>query len=604
MGRTSRGLAAATILATTVVYGCKIPRPIMTTPGPSETLAQFADEYWQDRLRADPFEATFLGDRRYDDRVPDTTEDGFQKDIARLRDLRIRLDTAVAKLPVDAESDRVTAAALLGEIDNDLAARACRLHDWTVDPRDGVHMLIQNLARLQTVTTPEQGRALLSRWRQYGGVIDAHADRLKQARAQGQVAPRAAVLRVVRQLEDLFASDPLTWEMGQPARDEHPVWTDAQRTLIRHGVNEAVRDILKPALMRYLVTLKNDILPAARPDDRAGILNVPGGSACYRRLIQIHTSLDLDPDVIHTIGIDENAKIRAEILALGERLFGTNDFAAIKRRLREDRGLYFRDREQIEAKATELLNRAQASQVTWIGRLPRTPCVVKRVEAFEEKDTYIAYYRQPAIDGSRPGAYHVNTYQPETRPRFEAEVLAFHESIPGHHTQIALAQELQGIPEFRKHLGVTAFVEGWALYSERLADELGLYSGDMDRLGMLSFDAWRASRLVVDTGIHEKGWSRAQAVSYLRDNTLLADNNIDNEVDRYIGWPGQALAYKLGQRELFAIRHDAERRLGARFDLRSFHDILLSQGAVSLRVLREVVQRWIQQILATTPKAR
>jgi uncharacterized protein (DUF885 family) len=216
------------------------------------------------------------------------------------------------------------------------------------------------------------------------------------------------------------------------------------------------------------------------------------------------------------------------------------------------------------------------------------------VEAYEEKDTTIAYYRQPAVDGSRPGTYYINTYAPETRPRYEAEVLAFHESIPGHHTQIALAQEMTGLPEFRKHLGVTAFVEGWALYTERLAAEMGLYSGDLDRMGMLSFDAWRASRLVVDTGVHVKGWSRQQATSYMLENTALAENNVENEVDRYIGWPGQALAYKLGQREIFALRHQAERALGPAFDVRAFHDLVLGAGAVSLAVLRAEVERWLR----------
>src|SRR5688572_26220863 len=229
----------------------------------------------------------------------------------------------------------------------------------------------------------------------------------------------------------------------------------------------------------------------------------------------------------------------------------------------------------------------------WFGRLPRTPCVVKRVEAYEEKDTTIAYYRQPTVDGTRPGTYYINTFAPETRPRYEAEVLAFHESVPGHHTQIALAMEMTGIPEFRKHLGPTAYVEGWALYTERLTEEMGLYSDDLDRMGMLSFDAWRASRLVVDTGLHVKGWSRQQAVRFMVENTALAENNIDNEVDRYIGWPGQALAYKIGQREILALRREAQARLGAAFDIRGFHDTLLAHGAVSLPVLRQQVERWV-----------
>jgi uncharacterized protein (DUF885 family) len=212
------------------------------------------------------------------------------------------------------------------------------------------------------------------------------------------------------------------------------------------------------------------------------------------------------------------------------------------------------------------------------------------MEPHEEKHSTIAYYRQPALDGSMPGRYFINTYAPETRPRYEAEALAFHEAIPGHHLQIAIAQELQDIPEFRKHTGVTAYVEGWALYSERLADEMGLYSGDLDRIGMLSFEAWRACRLVVDTGMHAMGWSRQQAIDFMLANSALAENNIVNEVDRYIAWPGQALAYKLGQLEILSLRAEAKQAAGDAFDIRKFHDVVLRNGAVSLTTLRQIVR--------------
>jgi uncharacterized protein (DUF885 family) len=211
----------------------------------------------------------------------------------------------------------------------------------------------------------------------------------------------------------------------------------------------------------------------------------------------------------------------------------------------------------------------------------------------EAPHSTIAYYRHPSPDGKRPGTYMINTYLPETRPRYEAEALAFHESVPGHHLQIAVAQELTGIPEFRKHQGVTAFVEGWGLYAERLADEMGLYTSDVDRIGMLSFDAWRACRLVVDTGLHAEGWTRQQAIDYMTDNSILAENNIENEVDRYITWPGQALAYKLGQMEILRLRDEAKAKLGTRFDIKAFHDAVLGNGAVALPVLRRQVEAYI-----------
>jgi uncharacterized protein (DUF885 family) len=252
------------------------------------------------------------------------------------------------------------------------------------------------------------------------------------------------------------------------------------------------------------------------------------------------------------------------------------------------------------AKAVSALQRATEAIPGWFGRLPQAACEVVRMGPHEEEHSTIAYYRQPADDGSRPGQYYVNTAHPETRPRYEAEVLAYHESIPGHHLQIAIAAELVDLPAFRRHLGPTAFFEGWGLYTERLGDEMGLYSGDLDRIGMLSFDAWRASRLVVDTGLHAMGWTRRQAIDFMLEHTALAPNNIANEVDRYIVIPGQALAYKTGQLELLRLRAEARERLGAAFDIRAFHDAVLGNGAVALATLREVVETWTAGRVART----
>jgi uncharacterized protein (DUF885 family) len=256
--------------------------------------------------------------------------------------------------------------------------------------------------------------------------------------------------------------------------------------------------------------------------------------------------------------------------------------------------MHFKTSAEVELKARETLARAQAAVPAWFGRVqPKAPCEVKVMGMYEAPYSTIAYYRQPSSDGRRPGTYMINTYLPETRPRYEAEALAFHEAVPGHHLQIAVAQELTGIPEFRKHVGVTAFVEGWGLYAERLSDEMGLYSSDLDRLGMLSFDAWRACRLVVDTGMHADGWSRQRAIDYMTENSLLAQNNIVNEVDRYLTWPGQALAYKIGQIEILKLRDEAKKKLGPRFDIKAFHDAVLGNGAVSLPVLRQQVEAYI-----------
>ncbi len=255
--------------------------------------------------------------------------------------------------------------------------------------------------------------------------------------------------------------------------------------------------------------------------------------------------------------------------------------------LREDPALGFATRDEVYRSAVTALERAQAAVPSWFGRLPAARCEVVRMGPHEEEHGTIAYYRGPAPDGSRPGQFYINTAEPRTRRRYEAEALAYHEAVPGHHLQIAIGQELDGLPEFRRHLGPTAFFEGWGLYTERLADEMGLYTGDLDRIGVLSFDAWRAARLVVDTGMHALGWSRDRAIAFMADHTALASNNIANEVDRYIGLPGQALAYKTGQLEMLRLRGAARARLGARFDIRDFHDALLGQGAIPLDDARE-----------------
>jgi uncharacterized protein (DUF885 family) len=555
-------------------------------------LAQLAAEYWEGRMQADPIEATLLGDRRYDDRMPDQSAEGHERDIARLEALLGRVNA----LPPPSGRDRVTWGSLRGEIEADLALRRCRLHEWSVDPRDGPQVLFLNLANLQTVTTPAQGRALVGRWQKLGPDLDGRIANLRRGLAAGKVATRGSVERVLRQLDDLLASPAAEWVLAAPARAAHPDWSEGDRAALRTGLMEAVDQGIRPAFLRYRDVVRAEVLPRSRPDDAVGLGHVPDGAACYDSLIKVHTSLALPAEEIHRIGLDEVARVRAEMAALGKKLFGTGDLPAVQQRLRSDPALYFRTREEVEAKAEQALRRAEAVMPRWFGHLPRTPCVVKRVEGYEEKDTTIAYYRQPTVDGSRPGTYYINTYEPTTRPRYEAEVLAFHESVPGHHTQIALAMEMTGLPEFRKHLGPTAFVEGWALYTERLTDEMGLYSADLDRMGKLSFDAWRATRLVVDTGLHVKGWSRQQAIAYMLENTALARNNIENEVDRYIGWPGQALAYKLGQREIFKLRHEAEAALGARFDIRAFHDRVLANGAISLPVLRDQVEQWVASV--------
>jgi uncharacterized protein (DUF885 family) len=552
-----------------------------------EFLASLAKEYWEERMSNEPVFATALGDRRFDDRLPDISPEGRER-------IRQQYQSIVSRCGSISDAtlrpeDVLTKTALYVDASSVLQYYSCNLEDWVVDPLQGIQVELMNVESYQPVRTVEEGRMMVKRWRAIGPLIDQHIANLRAGASADKVAVGAAVEKVIDELNDLVAKPDSQWPLLRPLSVNHDDWTEEERREFREGLESAVRDSARPEFARYLEFLKSEILPKARPQEKPGVMHVPGGSGVYTTLIKVHTSLDLSPKDINATGLGEVAKINKEMEALGEKVFGTADRKEVLGRLRTDTSLYFSNRDEVEATAEKALARANAAIAKWFGRLPRTPCEVVRMEEHEEKHSTIAYYRPPAADGSRPGRYYINTSAPETRPRYEAEALAFHEAVPGHHLQIAIAQELEGIPEFRKNSGVTAYIEGWGLYSERLSDEMGLYSSDMDRLGILSYDSWRACRLVVDTGMHAMGWTREQAIEYMMENSALAKNNIINEVDRYITWPGQALAYKTGQLEILRLRRAAEARLGSTFDIKRFHDVLLGNGAIPLQALRQVM---------------
>ncbi|UCE02389.1 MAG: DUF885 domain-containing protein [Candidatus Latescibacterota bacterium] len=564
---------------------------------PSQELARLAEEYWQENLRAHPVEATALGDRRYDDRLPDNSQAGRAREMQRLE--RIRGEVEALSATSLAEEERVTRSMLLEVIDADLAVLECGFADWVVDPLGGPQIRFLNIPSMQNVTTPEQARAMVKRWRAMGPYLDTHIANLGSGLARGRVATRDQTERVLEQLQETLAQDVGEWSLLAPLAQERSDWSASEREAFARDLRAAVVEVVKPAYERYHLFLRDEVMPRARSQEQVGVGSIPEGEACYAAMIRRHTSLELSPQEIHDIGQRETRRIMEEMRELGTVVLGTHDLKEILSRLRSDAKLYFGTRDEVEAKAREALGRAREAMPAFFGILPQAACVVVRMEPHEEKHSTIAYYRQPALDGSRPGRYYINTYAPETRPRYEAEALAFHEAIPGHHLQIAIAQELRHVPEFRKHTGTTAFVEGWALYTEQLSDEMGLYSADLDRIGKLSYEAWRACRLVVDTGMHALGWSRQQAVDFMLTNSALAENNIVNEVDRYITWPGQALAYKLGQLEILALRDEAREKAGARFDIREFHDVVLRNGAVSLATLREIVTAHYERAAAS-----
>jgi len=557
----------------------------------SKALAKACDDFWQGWLKVNPTQATVLGDHRYDDRLADISPAAKQRERARLLEVQARARAIPeASLPL---AERVSRAALLLECQNEIDEMDCRFDEWVVDPRSGPPTDFMSLPDFTTLITPEDATHYVARCRAMGPYVRQQIANLERGRAAGRVGTRAGMSKVLAETDTLLAQSNESWPLSAPVTEPRSDWRSADKGAFADGVAHALDDVVRPALTRYRDYLRDTLLAVARGDDKAGLSFLPGGREAYLKRIRTQTSLERTPEQLHQLGLDQIASIRAQLSELGGRVLGTTDIAEIQRKLRTDPAMHFRDADEVEAKARETLARAKAAIPDYFRVLPKAQCEVKVMGSFEAPHSTIAYYREGALDGSRPGYYMINTYAPETRPRYEAEALAFHESIPGHHLQISIAQEVEGTPEFRRELGVTAFVEGWGLYAERLADDMHLYTGDLDRIGMLSYDAWRASRLVVDTGMHAMGWTRQQAIDYMVANTVLAENNIANEVDRYLGDPGQALAYKVGQIEILALRDEAKKRLGARFDLKAFHETVLKNGAVALPVLHQQVEDWI-----------
>jgi uncharacterized protein (DUF885 family) len=430
----------------------------------------------------------------------------------------------------------------------------------------------------------------VQRLRAMGTMLDQAADRYRAGLGAGRTPARTCIDRSINQIDGYLDSpldqDPFASLAGPEDWDGEAAW--------RAELAQTVTDELRPAFARYRTVLADELAPVARSDEQPGLCWLEEGADLYRQLIRLHTGLDLTPEELHQIGLQEaTEELPAQYRVLGRRAFGTDDLAAIFDHLLNDQDLRYASGDEIIADARRCLDEATAAMGDWFGIVPQAPCVLTPIPDYLAADAPAAYYTPPAPDGSRPGEYHVNLHQPTERGRAETASIAFHEAIPGHHLQLAIASEATGLPAFRRlSWGHTAFVEGWALYTERLAEEMDLYRSDVDRLGMLASDSWRACRLVVDTGLHAMGWSRQRAIDFMVANAPVSRDEIETEVDRYIGMPGQALAYKVGQREILRLRASAEARLGADFSLPGFHDVVLSAATVSLAVLAERVESW------------
>jgi len=585
------------------------PSPMLHTSVPQDpagaargvedtALADLLIRHWDHTMRRSPVWATRLGDRRFDDKLGDASWDAAVSDL-RQAEAFLAEARELATEPPSNPRDALTLDIFTLQLQQSVDEGVCRFHAWSISPRFNALVEVYDLPEAHPVRTAADARSLLARYEAAPTWIASEAARLERGAREGMVAPAETLRRTLAQADAALARPLEDSPLLAPLSRTTPGLSPEERVAWERSMRAVVAARIRPALVAWRDQLREGVLPVGRPPEQAGLRFLPDGPACYAALVRRYTTLDRSPDEVHRAGLDAIAAVHDEFRALGPATVETDVLPDIFRALRESPDLRFRSADEVEAAAVDALTEAEMTVPSAFGRLPQAPCEVRRIPEHEAPYTTIAYYQPSEPGGGRPGAYFINTHAPDTRPRFEARALAFHEAVPGHHFQIAIAQELPELPAFRMHAGMTAFVEGWALYSERLADELGLYPTDVDRLGMLSFDAWRAARLVVDTGVHHLGWTRAEAETWMRENTPLADNNIVNEVDRYVSWPGQAVAYKTGQMEILALRAAAEAALGARFDRAAFHDVVLGAGAVPLPVLRARVVAWIASVEQT-----
>lgn len=486
-----------------------------------------------------------------------------------------RLEGTDAAIPYAFTRDRIEAS---------VARRVCRTELWNVSPTwTGWQSMLASTFGQQPVATDAERATALTRLRAVPAYLDTEIANARAGMAAGYLAPVPNVKAVIRQADAMLAGTPESSPFFDPAaRAKHDAFTKDVRALVADAIN--------PAIRRYRDFLDKEY----RGRESVGVSANPDGAACYAAALRFHTSLALNPTAVHETGLREMARIEGEMGRIARERFKTSDIKALLQRLATDRQYTFRTEEDVLAYARAAVARAEGRVRDYFGFVPDAKLVVKPFPAYQ-KASGGGFYAAGSLDGTRPGTYELGTYQPETISKVGMESTAFHESYPGHHLQMSVALFGKSVHPVLRYIYVSSTAEGWGLYSERLADEMGLYSSDVDRLGMLSGQAFRAARLVVDSGLHVMGWTREQAITYMVEHSAESRAYIETEIDRYLAVPGQATAYMTGSIEIQRLRRDAESQLGARFDIKAFHDVVLRDGAVTLPMLQAAVARWVKE---------
>jgi uncharacterized protein (DUF885 family) len=553
------------------------------------SLTKLFTDHWDAFLRWEPTSATFFGDHRFDDQLPAATEEHFADWLKQLKKFRARLGR-IERAGLEA-GDRLNYDYFARMLDSEIGMLELHNYRLPISKTGGFHTSYPDLYQFSPFNTVHDYENYLARLGKLCGHFDEYIGLMRHGLRTGFIPPRVTLEGVDASLRAQIVDDPARSVFYEPFK-QFPLsigGVDQERLI--EAARETVSRSIVPAYEALLKFLNEEYIPAARESIACAVL--PNGPALYRNCIAYFTTLDLSPEEIHATGQSEVRRIRAEMDEVIRQTGFRGDFKSFIEFLRTDPRFYVDTPEALLKETGYLMKRIDGELPRLFKTLPRLPYGIRAIPDFSAPGQTTAYYFPGSGDGTRAGFYYVNTYDLKSRPLYEMEALSLHEAVPGHHLQLSLQQELSDLPDFRRFYNFTSYVEGWALYAERLGLEMGFYTDPYSNFGRLSYEMWRACRLVVDTGMHALGWSRQQAIDFMMANTSSTLLNVENEVDRYIAWPGQALAYKIGELKIRELRARAEKALGVKFNIREFHDLILLGGSLPLNVLEERVEGWI-----------
>lgn len=566
-----------------------ISSPSFAQTSAHDMLWQLFDRHHEYNMRTYPTWATYEGDRRYDDKLTDNSLEAIK---ARYDSTRMFL-ALMEEIPYDelSDADKLNYDLFKNDFVNSLEAEKFHYEYMPIGQQSGIHIGFPQIINSQPLGNSEEYGKYFSRLRAFPLQVDNVIEAMRMGIQTGLMPPKFIMEQTLTQMKNIYSNDDPSKSPFYKSPEGINAPEETKQTLDRE-LKSIIMNNINPAYVKLHDFVRDEYLPLCRTD--AGIWSLPNGKELYEYSIKNYTTTDMTADEVFNTGMNEVTRIKAEMEKVKDEIGYKGTLSEFNEYLKTDPQFYYTDKEDLMQGYRDILKNMDTKLPALFGTLPKAPYDVKEIEEFRAKSAPAAYYYSAPEDRSRPGYFYVNTYDLSARPKYTMTALALHEAVPGHHLQITISQELENMPKFRQGGGETVFVEGWGLYAEHLGYESGMYEDLYQKYGALTFEMWRACRLVVDAGMHSKKWSREQAYKFLTENTPGSDLDMASEIDRYISWPGQALAYKIGELKIKELRKKSEERLGSNFDVREFHDVVLRNGALPINLLEKMVEEWLK----------